>query len=272
MHQSPIGMMLTLEPTNQLAICVVPKSSSTTWMNAFGKMNHIVKTQHETYLIVGSTQFSKHATTYEDMMELNELPQLKFMFVRHPFERVACYFNWALTPPKNPLQPNTFTMKALQALIDYETKFKNKPKHNAEQESWEEITFTRFVDYIIHEISTINDNDVISHLMAHWWPFTETCKVCLVTYDFVGHLERFDDDVKILADKFPENSVLQKMRNSERLACKSNCKGNNLGSRYMYYYKELKRETIEKLYLVYKNDFQFGGYDYPHEYIETGIA
>ena len=102
MHQSPIGMMLTLEPTNQLAICVVPKSSSTTWMNAFGKMNHIVKTQHETYLIVGSTQFSKHATTYEDMMELNELPQLKFMFVRRPFERVACYFNRALTPPKNP--------------------------------------------------------------------------------------------------------------------------------------------------------------------------
>ena len=62
------------------------------------------------------------------------------------------------------------------------------------------------------------------------------------------------------------------MRNSERLACKSNCKGNNLGSRYLYYYKQLKKETIEKLYLVYKNDFQFGGYDYPHEYIETGIA
>ena len=48
-----VGMMLSTEPTKQIAICHVPKSSSTTWMNAFGSMNHIpigsVKTYYEVF-------------------------------------------------------------------------------------------------------------------------------------------------------------------------------------------------------------------------------
>ena len=85
-------MMLTTEPTQQIAFCHVPKSSSTTWMNAFGSMNHIETGSIGTYRQVASPNISIHATTYYDMKLLNELPQFKFIFVRHPFERLGSQF------------------------------------------------------------------------------------------------------------------------------------------------------------------------------------
>ena len=86
-------MMLTTEPTQQIAFCHVPKSSSTTWMNAFGSMNHIKVGNGLTYQQVASPNISLHATTYYDMKLLNELPQFKFVFVRHPFERLGSHFH-----------------------------------------------------------------------------------------------------------------------------------------------------------------------------------
>ena len=152
-----------------------------------------------------------------------------------------------------------------QILVDYEIRHMNKP----EKDTKNETLFQRFVDFVIHNISTTKDTGPISQ--THFWPYTDLCKVCLVSYDFIGHLETFDDDIEKLSVRFPENQVLQKMRNSKRLNCKSNCDGNDLGSKYADDYKQLKKETIVRLYQIYKNDFEFGGYDYPYDYIEYGI-
>ena len=51
-----------------------------------------------------------------------------------------------------------------------------------------------------------------------------------------------------------------------------NCKGDDLVSRYMEEYKQIKKESIKQLYMFFKDDFEFGGYDYPQEYIENGIG
>ena len=106
---------------------------------------------------------------------------------------------------------------------------------------------------------------------THFWPYTELCRACLVSYDFIGNVETFDDDIQKIADRFPKNQVLQEMRNSKRLNCRSNCGANDFSSKYEGDYKQLKQETIVRLYEIYKNDFEFGGYDYPHTYIGSRI-
>ena len=261
--------MLTTEPTKQIAFCSVPKSSSTTWMNAFGSMNHIKAIKGEsTYHKVASPNISIHATTYYEMKLLNELPQFKFIFVRHPFERLGSQFQiYYQTYHPNKIQKNwkERSLFLQKQLADYETQYMNK----LEKDTRNETLFQRFVDFVIHNVSTTKDSGVITK--THFWPYTDLCRVCLVSYDFIGHLETFDDDIEKLSDRFPENQVLQEMRNAKRLNCKSNCEGNDLGSKYASDYKQLKKETIVRLYKIYRKDFEFGGYDYPYDYIEYGI-
>ena len=266
-----IGMMLSTEPSKQIAFCHVPKSSSTTWMNAFGSMNHIPLGSVKTYYEVISPKISIHATTYYDMKLLNELPQFKFIFVRHPFERLGSQFQiyyktyYPNKPNKEQKKWKDRPLSLQKQLADYEIQYMNK----LEKDTQNETLFQRFVDFVIHNVSTTKDTGVITK--THFWPYTDLCKVCLVSYDFIGHLETFDDDIEKLSDRFPENQVLQKMRNSKRLNCKSNCDGNDLGSKYASDYKQLNKETIVRLYKIYKNDFEFGGYDYPYDYIGYGI-
>ena len=256
-------MMLTTEPTKQIAFCHVPKSSSTTWMNAFGSMNNI---STDTYRKVASPNISIHATTYYDMKILNELPQFKFIFVRHPFERLGSQFQiYYYTNYSNQKKWKERPLTLQKQLADYEMQHLNK----LEKDTQNETLFQRFVDFVIHNVSTTKDTGVITK--THFWPYTDLCKVCLVSYDFIGHLETFEDDIEKLSDRFPENQVLQEMNASKRLNCKSNCEGNALGSKYASDYKQLKKETIVRLYQIYKNDFEFGGYDYPYDYIDYGI-
>ena len=258
-------MMLTTEPTKQIAFCHVPKSSSTTWMNAFGSMNNI---STDTYRKVASPNISIHATTYYDMKILNELPQFKFIFVRHPFERLGSQFQiyyYTNYPNKKQNKWKERPLTLQKQLADYEIQYLNK----LEKDTRNETLFQRFVDFVIHNVSTTKDTGVITK--THFWPYTDLCKVCLVSYDFIGHLETFEDDIEKLSDRFPENRVLQEMNASKRLNCKSNCEGNALGSKYANDYKQLKKETIVRLYQIYKNDFEFGGYDYPYDYIDYGI-
>ena len=260
--------MLTTTPDQELGICIVPKSSSTSWAKAFGDMNNIKDHVWNIYLKVASSPIiSKQASTYYDVQKLNDAAKFKFIFVRHPFERLGSYFHWIFDPPGLQYSPI-----ALQEILDYEITRNNKSLHDNEMHTLESVTFSRFVDYVLHEASSLGENDKISHLTAHWWPYTETCRVCLVAYDFIGHLETFGDDARALANKFPSNSVLKKIGNSERLGCSGNCKGDNLVSRYMEEYKQLKKESIKQLYMFFKDDFEFGGYDYPHDYIENGIG
>ena len=260
-----IGMLLSTEPTKQIAVCHVPKSSSTTWMNAFGSMNHIKVGDPNTYFKVASPSISIHATTYYDMKLLNELPQFKFIFVRHPFERLSSYFHMLYFqiyyPNKIEKKWKEHLLRHQQILVDYEIQDMNK----TEKDTKNETLFQRFAELVIHQVSTKN---VI--YQTHFWPYTDLCKACLVSYDFIGHVETFDDDIQKIADRFPENQVLQKMRKSKRLNCRSNCRVNDVGPKYERDYKQLKQETIVRLYEIYKNDFEFGGYDYPHNYIGYG--
>ena len=267
--QWEIGMMLSTEPTKQIAFCHVPKSSSTTWMNAFGSMNHIKVGTVATYHKVASPNISIHATTYYDMKLLNKLPQFKFIFVRHPFERLGSHFHMLYYqiyyPNKIQKKWKEHLLRVQQKLVDYEIRHMNK----LEKDTKNETLFQRFVDLVIHQVSTTKDTDPI--LQTHIWPYTILCRACLVSYDFIGHVETFDDDIQKIADRFPENQVLQEMRHSKRLNCRSNCQLNDLSSKYEGDYKQLKQETIVRLYKIYKNDFEFGGYDYPHIYMGYGI-
>ena len=70
-----------------------------------------------------------------------------------------------------------------------------------------EFKFSCFVEYVL--VATENQ-ETLQNLSKdiNWWPYTEICSVCEVNYDFIGHVEGFQDDLQLLLDKFPDNNAL----------------------------------------------------------------
>ena len=112
------GIVLTTEPSKRLAFCPVQKSGSTTWMTAFAEMNaidgnqlrsksHIIKD----YRMMESQKYAIYAKTNEDIDKLNSRSLFKFMFVRHPFYRLASTFQFMFVrdgiPPKKKCRTHT---------------------------------------------------------------------------------------------------------------------------------------------------------------------
>ena len=40
---------------------------------------------------------------------------------------------------------------------------------------------------------------------------------------------------------------------------------------YLKYFRQLSKRVILRLYHMFKNDFELGGYDFPDKYIAVGI-
>ena len=93
-------VILTTEPKGKLAYCHVPKAASSSWMLAFAELNLVdhdemislfkTKSLHDHLL---SSRFSEFARSYDDINALNNLEMFKFVFVRHPFERLVSAYH-----------------------------------------------------------------------------------------------------------------------------------------------------------------------------------
>ena len=134
-----------------------------------------------------------------------------------------------------------------------------------------EFKFPCFIEYVL---DSANNAKLLSHvynrIQIHWRPYTEICRVCDVQYDLVGHVEHFQEDLQILLTKFHKNKFLIELyKNKTKSRCTANCEETTNES-YLKYFQQLTKGTIMRLYRRYKNDFEFGGYEFPMKYIASG--
>ena len=274
----PGKMHLLTEPTRVMAYCPVPKAASTTWRTTFANMNSIedVDIRHRTQKLY-SKKNSFRAKTLGDLAQLNSLNIVKFMFVRHPFERLASAYNDKFIIYRN------ITRKFMGKDVQIGEMYLNNIRSN--QESYMnmtsdnpcfantslEFTFSCFIEYVL---DSANNEKLLSHaynrIQIHWWPYTEICRVCDVQYDLIGHVENFQEDLQILLTKFHKNKFLIELyKNKTKSRCTANCEETTNES-YLKYFQQLTKGTIMRLYRRYKNDFEFGGYEFPMKYIASG--
>ena len=118
------------------------------------------------------------------------------------------------------------------------------------------MNFTKFVNFVIYEI----ENNMQSYGSLHWWPFSRLCGLCHLHYDFIGKVETLQSDIDILSPQIP--GFQAEMRELFRVKYNKNRKEETTKA----YFTQLEEELILKLYQLYEDDFQLGGYDYPMEY------
>ena len=253
------GLVLTTEPSKKIAFCHVQKASSSLWMEAFADMNNIKQGDaiyDNKYAKVASIKYSYYARDIDTLNKLNMTFPFKFMFVRHPFARLASAYH------------DKFVINQKKEYFDYVRRYQlDYMNFNSTYSclSNGKLNFSCFIDFVLHEAS--NDNMTFDmECSTHWWPYTELCRVCRIHYDLIGHVETIQKDIEILVRRFPDNNIFKEMKEKrKKVHCIANCNksGKDL---YLNYFSQIPVSTINRLYARFKNDFQFGGYGFPREW------
>ena len=262
-------MIITTEMTHQLAYCHVPKVASSLWMVAFAEMNSMDKTQTESLLkrnaLHGAIMTNFSFPLQDDEKEIetfNNSDLYKFVFIRHPFERLVSAFHDKFKVKKQgDIMVPFLRHEIIKNMFHQLKKPKSKNSFNLFN-----FSFENFINFVLEEASY----NVISEPSKHWWPYSDLCKLCKVKYDFIGSLETLKEDSLCMLSNFKEYELLQKMK--DRLKMKINAEGKHTREMTMEYFANLSKETISKLYELYKVDFVLGNYEFPQAYINIGKA
>lgn len=157
----------------------------------------------------------------------------KFIIVREPFIRLlSAYRNKIEKPP-----PGQYTKTS---------KYIHRAVANTTEPRQETATFFEFVRYITDP--TFNKD-------PHWDFFHSLCKPCTIRYDFIGHMETVDYDIRYVMDavnmtdiKFPKGYTRNARTDNEKL---------------VHYFRNFSNDVIDKLYETYKMDYELFGYSRP---------
>lgn len=163
----------------------------------------------------------------------------KFMFSRHPFERLVSAYIDKFT------KYNRYTLtfrKRYGRRIQKMYRKKKRPTGNG-------VTFSEFVRFL-----TDTDAKVFSY-NPHWASQVRLCQPCLVSYDFIGEWKNFVQDsqyiMKVLEKLVGRDvSLIARHVSERRLSPK--------GARD--YYKTIKKKILSNLQKIYKNDLDTFNY------------
>ena len=220
----------------------VPKVACTNWkwmMHQFDEMKSSTQPMME--------REKKHAIGFKHITnKLYEKKKhyYKFLFVRHPFERlISAYRNKLLQPYSDDhYLLNTLGKQIVRTYRENSTRTNNT------------CTFAEFVEFLINKAAKKGSNS----FNEHWKPQSLLCDICYTRFDFIGKYETLVEDSRIILKdikvanqyKFPESKTdFYKTRSSEI---------------YQQYMRTTPRENIKKLYEIYKDDFDAFSYDLPN--------
>lgn len=165
---------------------------------------------------------------------------LKFMFVRHPFERL-------LSAYRNKFNSNYSSSEYFH--LRYGRQIVRQYRINASEESLtkgSDVTFNEFVRYVIDPKTAA----AVGGFNEHWKPVSELCLPCTIRYNVIGKYETLMDDAWLVLEKarlgwigFPR---------SERPSSTT--------SLVEEFFNQLTQEELMHLYHIYELDFRLFDY------------
>lgn len=174
----------------------------------------------------------------------------KFLLVRHPFQRIYSTFYDKFV--NNQIDDTISGWKQLEEDILLQI-HPNETLINIRRND-RKVDLRTFLLYII---DSIRKKQIIN---SHWEQITQRCGLCLIDYDWIGKIENFEEDQKILLKKFREVNLRFPSKEIDRQENKSA----RLNHQQLI---ELFRNTIEndQLFQIlidyYQPDFHL--FDYP---------
>lgn len=229
---------ILVDSKHKLLYCYVPKVACTNWKrimmvllgiadttNILSIPSDLVHHQHIMPSLINYTTPEIHhlLTTYT-----------KFIFVRHPFERLLSAYRNKFEQRYNKYFQARFGRYIIK-------NFRSNPSNRSLLKG-DDVTFQEFVTYLTSDNITFNE---------HWMPIYELCQPCLIKYDFIGKYETLLSDSDFLLKHIGVSDI--KFPRVHKPVSTS-----NYLTKYM---SQLSSISISHLYKVYYHDFKLFKYD-----------
>jgi hypothetical protein len=249
-------------PKLNILFCDIPKAASTNLRRLIyvylNQSNSFVNLDRKQIWIDYEDFFNKYYLTKNNSQILFQNPNsnlFQFLIVRHPFRRIySVYYDKFVN---NHLDDTLSGWKQLEEDILLQMKT-NETLLTIRRYDLR-LDFRTFLLYIIY---SIRNNRLIN---SHWEQIVHRCAFCLINYHWIGKIENFDQDGKVLIKKLNENSKIYLEFPSKELD--KNEKKQILLNDFQLI--KLFRDTIQNdddfriLIDYYKPDFQIFNYTMP---------
>ncbi|XP_054280577.1 carbohydrate sulfotransferase 11-like [Macrosteles quadrilineatus] len=228
---------ILVDSKHKVLYCYVPKVACTNWKRVFMVMIGMTKTSdilaippstvHQQHYIPSLINFT--SAQVQGMLRT----YTKFIFVRHPFERLVSAYRNKFEQQYNSSKyfHNRFGRKIVKI-------FRNNPSPLSLLNG-DDVTFAEFVAYLTSKNSVFNE---------HWMPINKLCEPCLVNYDFIGKYETLNVDAQYFLNYVGSDILFPRIKptNTSSLVTKS--------------MSQLPYNSIISLYKIYYNDFKLFQY------------
>ncbi|XP_033746587.1 carbohydrate sulfotransferase 11-like [Pecten maximus] len=245
---------LIVDEKYKTVFCYIPKISCSQWKTIFitlsGKVNSSklnfgnVHTKYQ-----GVMKFLRMYSLKEQRQILNKYK--KYIVVRNPLERLLSAYRNKLAGKG--IHDYTFRKTGQEIVKRYRVNATRESLQNGD-----DVTFLEFVRYIT-DVKTRHFND-------HWERYTKLCRPCLVKYDFVGKYETLNRDADYILKDIGVPPQIRFPRRSEKYSTVETKKT------FETFYSQIPAEYIQKLWNVYRADFDLFGYSLSDHLNVTSIA
>lgn len=175
---------------------------------------------------------------------------IRFMIVRHPFERILSAYRDKLEHRKG--RDFYYRHYGLQIV-------KSEREDNSTFTNRDEPTFVEFLKYLVK--TRIFDE--------HWRPFTAECAPCEMNYQIILKMESLEEEQLFLATKLNLLDYLFALSSTGWLMQNTNPNGRTERKYAEQYYREVPKQLLQQVYMLYEADFRLFDYS-PKKYFNFG--
>ena len=182
----------------------------------------------------------------ENFDEMAAQKLLTFVFVRNPFDRfAAAYYDVMLH--------DDWSEFAHLPIFDIRNAIIKDQRgvQFPEEDMTVSPTPIEMVRFILQEFPHVTPPGVDIHFRPQW----ASCPFCRVDFDLVGRMETFEEDREALLEAM---NVTEAEIRVDRVRINDNAK------KHKQFYSQVPRDLVEKLYELFKLDFDMLGYPKPN--------
>ncbi|ELT90323.1 hypothetical protein CAPTEDRAFT_133491, partial [Capitella teleta] len=240
---------LYVNDEHKFIYCEVPKVACTNWKRILLVLSKGLNTTNPSALLASDvhnslqdTYLKKLSSYPQDEIDFRLKSYFKFMFVREPLERLLSAYKNKFTLRYNTYFHERYGVRIIQRFR------KNATAHALTKGN--DVTFGEFIQYIL-DPNTVREGPY----NAHWRQYHKLCQPCHVQYDFIGHFDSLDADIRAVLERLQVNDLVDIPKKPTSRESTAHALTRS--------YADISSDDIRALWQIYSIDYKMFGYEYP---------